>query len=146
MKTPWYIGGLHFQCDACGNCCSGPDEGYIWTTKPEIKFIADYIKISIESFRQKYTKRFGLRTSLIEDQTTKDCIFLKKTDSRKTCTIYPVRPNQCRTWPFWPCNLLSPDAWNAAATKCPGINRGKQYSFEEIQKIKKQKKWWPDDS
>ena len=146
MQNKWYIAGLHFQCHVCGNCCSGPDEGYIWTSKPETKLIADYLKISIESFRQKYTKRFGLRTSIIEQSTSKDCIFLKKTDGHKTCTIYPVRPNQCRTWPFWSCNLESPDAWNAAATKCSGINRGKLYSIEEIEKIKKQKKWYTDDS
>ena len=45
-KSPWYIGGLHFECGQCGKCCSGPDEGYIWVTKEEIRFIADYLKIS----------------------------------------------------------------------------------------------------
>jgi hypothetical protein len=29
-----------------------------------------------------------------------------------------------------------------AAVRCPGINRGKFYSFEEIEAIKKQKSWW----
>ena len=146
MRNKWYIAGLHFQCHACGSCCSGPEQGYIWIAKPEIKLAADYLKISVESFRQKYTKRFGLKTSIIEQSETKDCIFLKKTDGRKTCTIYSVRPNQCRTWPFWPSNLTGPDAWNAAAIKCAGINRGKYYSFDEIEIIKKQKKWYADDS
>jgi Fe-S-cluster containining protein len=53
-----------------------------------------------------------------------------------------VRPNQCRTWPFWNDNLASPDSWNYAAVKCPGINRGKRYSVEEIESIRKEKKWW----
>lgn len=56
--------------------------------------------------------------------------------------IYPVRPNQCRTWPFWPGNLTSADHWNGIAHKCPGINRGLMYTAEQIQKIKNQKKWW----
>lgn len=60
----------------------------------------------------------------------------------KGCMIYDVRPMQCRNWPFWPGNLQSPDDWNAAAKKCPGINKGRLYSFDEIQKIKKQKQWW----
>ena len=36
-----------------------------------------------------------------------DCVFLKEDPERgrKTCSIYPVRPLQCRTWPFWPENL-----------------------------------------
>jgi Fe-S-cluster containining protein len=35
--------------------------------------------------------------------------------------------------------LASPDAWNKTAQKCPGINQGKQYSFEKIEKIRKGK-------
>jgi Fe-S-cluster containining protein len=36
----------------------------------------------------------------------------------------------------------NPDDWNTAATKCPGINKGRLYTFDEIQNIKKQKRWW----
>jgi Fe-S-cluster containining protein len=53
--------------------------------------------------------------------------------------IYPVRPSQCRSWPFWPGNLNSAGAWNTAAQKCAGINRGRLHSCEEIQKIRKKK-------
>jgi Fe-S-cluster containining protein len=53
--------------------------------------------------------------------------------------IYPVRPSQCRIWPFWTENLKSPDTWNQAVQKCGGINHGRFYSFEEIEKIKKEK-------
>jgi len=42
-------------------------------------------------------------------------------------------------WPFWPSNLSNPDDWNKTAQKCPGINRGRLYSHEEIEKIKKKK-------
>lgn len=64
----------------------------------------------------------------------------------KGCAVYDVRPMQCRTWPFWPHNLQSPDDWNAAAKKCSGINKGKLYTFDEIEKIKKQKFWWRNNS
>ena len=142
-KTPWYVAGLHFECTQCGRCCSGPSEGYIWVTKPEIKLIADFLKISVEQLRQKYIKRIGLRTTIIEQPTTKDCVFLQKNGRPKGCAIYPVRPNQCRTWPFWSDNLANPNAWNKAAQKCSGINRGRGYSFEEIERIRKEK-WWQD--
>jgi Fe-S-cluster containining protein len=143
-KTAWYIAGLHFECLECGNCCSGPGEGYIWVTRPEIEFIADFLKMSIEEVRQKYLKRLGLRTSIIEHATTKDCIFLQDVDGQKKCMIYSVRPSQCRSWPFWSENLTSPNAWNEVARKCPGINRGRLYSYDEIQKIRKNQKWWLD--
>jgi Fe-S-cluster containining protein len=141
-KTPWYVGGLHFECAECGRCCSGPSEGYIWVTKPEIKLIADFLKISIEQLRQKYLKRVGLRRTIIEQTGTKDCIFLQRINDSKKCIIYSVRPTQCRAWPFWPDNLASASAWNNAAQKCQGINQGKHYSFAQIQKIKKIKQWW----
>jgi len=143
-KTPWYIAGLHFECTQCGSCCSGPGEGYIWATKPEIKFIADFLKISVEQLRQKYLKRIGLRTTIIEQPSSKDCIFLRKIDGQKKCVIYPVRPGQCRIWPFWSENLKNPNTWNKAAQKCPGVNHGRLYSFEEIEKLRKEKKWWAD--
>ncbi|MFA5238866.1 MAG: YkgJ family cysteine cluster protein [Phycisphaerae bacterium] len=141
-KTPWYIGGLHFECQQCGGCCSGPGEGFIWITSPEIKLVADFLKIDPEQLRKRYLKRVGLRTTIIEQPVTKDCIFLQKIAGEKRCVIYPVRPNQCRTWPFWPDNLASPDCWNQTAQKCGGINRGRFFSFEEIEQIKKSKKWW----
>ena len=141
-KTPWYVCGLHFECMQCGRCCSGPGDGFIWVTRPEIGIIADYLEISAGQLRQKYLQRVGLRTTIIEDSVTKDCIFLRRTDVGKRCEIYSVRPNQCRIWPFWPENLSNPGAWNRAAQRCGGVNRGRLYSFEEIEKIRKQKQWW----
>jgi len=138
----WYVSGLHFGCQQCGACCSGPAEGYIWVTKPEIELIEDFLKITVGQLRREYLRRVGLRTTIIEQAGTKDCIFLQEADSRKRCMIYRVRPSQCRSWPFWESNLASPGSWNQAAQKCSGINRGRHYSFEEIQKIKSEKKWW----
>ncbi len=143
-KTPWYIAGLHFECQECGGCCSGPEEGYIWVTKPEIQLIADFLEITVENFRKEYLKRVGLRTTIIEHSHTKDCIFLRKIDGQKKCVIYSVRPSQCRSWPFWSDNLSSPGAWNETAQKCPGINRGRLFTYEEIQEIKRNKKWWQE--
>ena len=144
-KPVWYVNGLHFQCAACGNCCSGPCEGYVWVTAPEIKFIADFLKSSKEKLNHKYLRQVGLRYSILEQPINKDCIFLQKTGSGKQCVIYSVRPNQCRTWPFWPENLYSPDAWNEAVRRCPGMNRGKLYNCGEIGKSLASKVWWKND-
>jgi len=143
-NTPWYIGGLHFECMQCGSCCSGPGAGYIWVARPEIEIIANFLKISVGQLRRKYLRRVGLRTTIIEQSGTKDCIFLRESNGRKICMIYSVRPSQCRTWPFWPNNLTGPNTWSKAAQKCSGINRGRLYSYEEIEKIRRNKKWWHD--
>ena len=144
-KHSWYIGGLHFECIECGNCCSGPDEGYIWIKKPEIELLAKHLNVPVEKLREKYLKRMGLHTTIVEKPKSKDCIFLKSVEGKKICSIYPVRPNQCRTWPFWFGNILNPNTWNRSGRKCPGINRGRLYTFEEIEEIRKQKQWWPDE-
>lgn len=142
LNTKWYAAGLHFECTGCGACCSGPGEGYIWVTRPEIELIAGHLKITPGQLRQKYLRRVGLRTSIIEHGTTKDCIFLQTVGDKKLCAIYEVRPSQCRSWPFWPENISSPNNWNKAGTRCPGINRGRHYSAEKIERIKRNKRWW----
>ena len=138
-KTPWNICGLHFECMQCGRCCSGPGEGYIWVTKNEISAIAEFLNITVEELSKKYLRRAGFRRTIIEERSSKDCIFLQEIGGKKGCLIYPVRPRQCINWPFWPSNLTNPDTWNEAARRCPGINRGRLYSFEEIEKIKRTK-------
>ena len=141
-SIPWYIAGLHFECVRCGGCCSGPDEGYIWVTNPEIELVARFLEMSVGELRRRYLKRVGFRTTIIEQPSNRDCVFLREKQGRKQCMIYPVRPSQCRTWPFWPGNLASPDTWNRAAEKCRGINRGRLCSASEIDEIRKRKRWW----
>lgn len=142
MKSYWYANGLYFECVQCGRCCSGPAAGYIWVTRPEIQIIADFLKMTAKELRHKFLKRVGFRTSIIEQPATRDCAFLQSVGGEKRCVIYPVRPSQCRLWPFWPDNLAAPDGWCKAAERCPGINLGRFYSYDEIQRIKKSKKWW----
>ncbi len=142
MKKQWRAFGLHFECSGCGNCCAGPEEGYIWISQDEIELLAKHLGQTVEQVRKQYIRRVGLRCSIVENPATHDCIFLTAgKNGCRGCAIYAVRPNQCRTWPFWKENLASPDHWNFAAVKCPGINRGRLYSDEEIEKILHQKKW-----
>jgi len=135
-KSPWYAGGLTFACQECGNCCAGPDEGYVWVTQDEIAAIAEYLRMELPQFRARYIRQVGSRCSLIEQDSTLDCVFLVNDPARpdrRICMIYPVRPTQCRTWPFWSANIRSPREWNRAARRCPGINRGRIFTVQEIQ-------------
>ncbi|OXU15698.1 YkgJ family cysteine cluster protein [Sedimentisphaera salicampi] len=129
---PWYAAGLHFECMQCRNCCSGPGEGYVWVSEEELAKIAEKLGKSFDEVKKFHSRKAQGGMSLLEDELTKDCEFLTKNG----CSIYSVRPLQCRTWPFWDCNLESPETWNFAAKRCPGINRGRLYTFEEIESIR----------
>jgi len=141
-STRWYAAGLRFECAACGGCCAGPGEGYIWVVRPEIELIARHLNMTQNEVQRRFLRRVGPRTSIVEHGVTKDCIFLRDVGGTKQCAIYPVRPSQCRSWPFWPENLLGPEAWGRAAMRCPGIDRGRHYSCQEIERIRENKPWW----
>ncbi len=131
---PWYHKGLKFECTQCGNCCTGAP-GYVFVTRDEIERIAEFLgRPPGAGLPAKYLRKVGRGYSLTEDKTSGDCCFLKTgRNGRRSCSIYPVRPIQCRTWPFWDTNLESADEWAAAARDCPGMNTGRAYDFVQIE-------------
>jgi hypothetical protein len=132
---PWYAAGLAFECSACGRCCAGPNEGFVWVSDRELAAIAEFLSTSAEEVRRQYVRRVDGHLSLIERPENHDCTFLLPAAAgaaARGCRVYPVRPLQCRNWPFWVTNLSSPESWSQAAQRCPGVNRGRQFSAEEI--------------
>jgi Fe-S-cluster containining protein len=127
-EKPWYSDGLNFECTQCGQCCTGAP-GYVWISHSEMQAIAQFLNITIQEFSQKYLRRIDKRFSLKEHPVSYDCIFLKN----KKCQIYPVRPKQCRTFPWWPENLYSEKSWKKAANACEGIRPdAPRVPFEKI--------------
>ncbi|MEM7680691.1 MAG: YkgJ family cysteine cluster protein [Planctomycetota bacterium] len=132
---PWYREGLKFECTRCGNCCTGPP-GYVWFSPEEGRAIAKHLGVSESAFLRRYAERKLGRWSLTEvhrgpDQN--DCVFLTRDEQGKAgCSVYPVRPTQCQTWPFWPSNLESQDAWDESAAHCPGMRSGKVVPLDQV--------------
>ena len=135
-RTVWYAEGLSFACTQCGNCCSGAP-GYVWITKDDMLRMANYLNMSFNDFTRAYVRQVGNRFSLTE-RFNYDCVFLTRDNGKIGCSIYPVRPMQCRTWPFWDENLKSRDAWNRASTRCPGMHdkAAQSYELEHIEKCR----------
>ena len=133
-RKKWYLDGLKFACTQCGNCCSGPP-GYVWVTRNDIARIAEYLGRPDGKLGKEHVRPVGFRHSLTE-KPGGDCVFLKREGGRSYCLIHPVRPTQCRTWPFWSENLRSGEAWNSAAGTCPGMNQGEHHSFVAIEKLR----------
>lgn len=128
---PWYAAGLSFQCTRCGRCCSGP-AGHVWVSPAEIERLAEAMGLAQEDFERRFVRRVGLRHSLVE-YPDGDCILLDPV--QRICMLYEARPQQCRTWPFWPQNLKTIEAWEATCQQCPGAGKGGTYSLVQIEEI-----------
>ncbi|WP_054033700.1 YkgJ family cysteine cluster protein [Desulfatitalea tepidiphila] len=120
--------GLSFECKRCGKCCTGAP-GTIYAASGEIGPIAGYLGLSVSDLIQGYLYPYKNSFSIKEDDHG-NCLFY-----REGCTIYSVRPHQCRTFPFWFRNVRSESRWREAARQCPGIGHGKRYSKAQIMEI-----------
>ncbi len=128
----FFADGLQFSCTGCHACCRH-EEGYVFFSAEEMAKICHYLRIPPAVFRKKYTREvsFGGVNRLSFTETPEyDCIFWSN-----GCSIYPVRPLQCSSYPFWPQNLASQQDWEEEALQCPGMNQGQRHSFEKISKI-----------
>jgi uncharacterized protein len=127
---PWYSEGLRFECTQCGNCCTGAP-GVVWVDEEELAAIAEYTGKPLGEVRLLDARLVGKRISLRE-HANGDCVYFDG-ESRR-CTIYPVRPKQCRTWPFWRSHLVSREAWEGLRPECPGVGGGAFVSLEEVER------------
>jgi Fe-S-cluster containining protein len=127
MTEPWYKDGLRFTCTRCGHCCTG-EPGFVWVEDEELEAIAEFRGEDAEEMRALFTRK-GYRGITLREKGNGDCVFY---DRDQGCTIYPVRPRQCRTWPFWESNVQTPEDWQRTCTVCPGSGRGELIPPEEI--------------
>ncbi len=127
MSEPWYADGLRFTCTQCGKCCTG-EPGFVWVGDADIAAIAGHLGRPIEEVRGLHTKQAHRGRSLRE-KANGDCVFWERGTG---CTVYPVRPPQCRTWPFWGSNVAAPEDWERTKEVCPGSGQGELISADEI--------------
>ncbi|MCA9003387.1 MAG: YkgJ family cysteine cluster protein [Planctomycetes bacterium] len=134
----WYEAGLCFSCTACGNCCKSNGEySHVYVTSPEITELARFLGVSETQFRaERIQEEDGWTTLVMEGP---DCFFL---DEKGHCRVYPVRPRQCRSWPFWEENL-KPGVWQGPMKEiCPGLDSGPRVSADEIDRIARANEEW----
>ena len=86
--------GLKFSCHGCGHCCTFPG-GFVYGSEKEFRRIAEYLGLAFETFLERYTEEIDGKVSLVSPDNG-PCVFYDK-----GCSIYPVRPSQCSSYPFW---------------------------------------------
>ena len=131
----FYKNGLRFQCQGDGKCCVTRGKyGYVYLSFNDRKRIAAHLGMHTDAFTTKFTRKVDGLYEL--RYTGRDCPFL----NGRQCGIYPARPWQCRTWPFWPENM-NDEVWEQEVTTwCPGIGKGRLYTADEISDILCRKK------
>lgn len=105
-------------CQDCqGRCCNG-ESGNIWVTRTEIQAISGFLGLGSDEFILQYLRKIGYRYSIkeLKKESNYACVFFD--EDKNGCGIYEVRPEQCRSFPFWP---YFKDHPQEAYDECPGI-------------------------
>jgi Fe-S-cluster containining protein len=123
---------LTFSCTGCGKCCIGRPNDYVLLGNGEAENIREELGLDKGWFRRRYLVRLHNGQNGIKLNHDGRCPFLLQDGG---CRIYRARPTQCRTYPFWPEIVASKQDWNAEAKRCEGINQGKTWSTEQIDRL-----------
>lgn len=123
---------LRFRCTGCARCCHGDGDSFIAVSEGEAERIRQYLGLSAAWFRRRYLVRLDGAEGGLRIDADGRCALLGR-DGR--CRVYPVRPTQCRTYPFWREIVASRTAWLREARRCEGIGRGPRHSrrYVEVQ-------------
>jgi Fe-S-cluster containining protein len=121
----FFDSGIRFQCQRCGACCTGAP-GVIRVSDEEAMAIADFLDQPVQEAIDALLYPWENGYSIREDDDGR-CLFYDE-----GCRIYPVRPRQCRTFPFWTAILRSQDRWDSVRRSCPGVGKGRLFAKHEI--------------
>lgn len=108
------------KCQNCkGKCCTG-ESGFIWITKEEAQNLAQFLKLDFDYFCQNFLIKYGYRFSIKEKkfQDGFACVFFD--EAKFQCLVYPFRPNQCKTFPFWD---YFKENFNELKMECCGVSK-----------------------
>jgi len=112
---------LRFSCTQCGKCCMTGGDYHVFLMESEAQDICSHLQLSWGWFRRRYLRRLEEGDLVLASGTGDGCVFLS---ARGHCRVYPVRPLQCRSYPFWPELAGNARAWNREMRRCEGINQG----------------------
>lgn len=135
----WYEDGIEFECISCGDCCKTHGEyAFVYLSEVDLDRISLFLKMTRIDFLNAYCAADS-EGDVHFAKLQGDCSFL---ENGNRCQIYPVRPKQCDTWPFWRENLKKTVWEGPVSACCPGIGRGRLYSREEIDDIADERRDW----
>ena len=118
--------GVRFQCTDCGACCTGAP-GRVRVSEAELEAISEFRNQPLEELRSSMFREVEGELR-VQERDNGDCVFFVE----GRCSIHPVKPTQCRLYPFWFQNVRNEAAWSRTCAECPGIGEGPLVPVEEI--------------
>jgi len=118
--------GTRFRCTDCGACCTGAP-GRVRISEEELEAVSDFRNEPLSELKAAST-RVVKSQRLLKEKSNGECVFFEE----GRCSIHPVKPTQCRLYPFWFQNVRSEEAWRKTCDECPGIGEGDLVEPEEI--------------
>lgn len=111
---------IRFACQpGCRKCCEV--SGYVYLTENDVANAAGFLGMPQPEFEAAYIFRTRhIRRIRKPRGKARQCPFL----TASGCGIHPVKPVQCRLFPFWPELVEAPREWQRTAEWCPGIGQG----------------------
>ena len=119
MRGAWWAEGVRFTCQPdCGRCCDEPG-GIVYLSRNDVERLAQHANLTVPEYLKKdCTTTLDGRYVLRSNQSDGICIYL---DENKQCTIYEVRSQQCKAFPWWAENLRRQRSWKQVKASCPGL-------------------------
>ncbi|MCL1814947.1 MAG: YkgJ family cysteine cluster protein [Treponema sp.] len=128
-KMPFFADGLRFSCIHCSECCR-VEPGYVFLSQNDLRLLAEGLQMGYNDIVERYCRWVpspgGEKQLSLKETPDFDCIFWQD-----RCNVYPYRPLQCKTFPFWDSTLNAREAWEELP--CPGKGKGKLHSREYIE-------------
>ena len=97
LFPPGSFGPEDFRCLRCGKCCRW--KGLVKVTDAEADSIAAFLNMEPRAFIESLTRLSPDRTTLsLLEKEDGSCYFYD--EENRCCRIQPVKPGQCRAFPF----------------------------------------------
>lgn len=110
-------------CASCGGACCVGESGFIWINEAEMSELAALLQISKTELKERYLYRKDGRYSIAEKPYDGGaaCVFFDEIN--KNCSVYPARPKQCRSYPFWDRYKGSCADLSELCAECAGVKK-----------------------
>ena len=96
------------HCQRCGRCCTGQVVGMLGV---EAVAIARHLNMPASAFKAMFIDQQVGKWLMLKKQENGECLFLLHENGLAKCSIYEVRPETCRRFPWLTPMVMTESKW-----------------------------------